>query len=50
LKTFKQVHEIVDLPVVQSPDGSLHISKFLAKKQALFQGCTFNSAVNIVFK
>jgi len=50
IENFEQVQEVVDLPVVQSPGGSLHISKFLEKPQALFQGCTFNSAVNIVFK
>jgi len=31
IENFEQVQEIVDMPVVQSPSSSLHISKFLEK-------------------
>ena len=41
----------VDLPVRQSPGGSLHVNKFLNEMpQSLFNSCTFNNSVTIVMK
>jgi len=41
---------VLDLPIRQSPGGSLHLQEFLkSKQQPLFQGCTFNAPLNIVF-
>lgn len=54
IENFEEVNrpaQVVDLPVSQSPGGSLSVSNFLRTQQmGLFSGCTFNHPVNIVFK
>ena len=40
----------IDLPVIQSPGGTLQLTNQSFKPQNLFSNCTFNCAVNIVLK
>ena len=45
--------QVVDLPIIQSPGGSLNMhpsKRFCVEPEKLFNNCTFNGSVNIVFK
>ena len=46
---FTEKRNIVDLPVAQTPGGSLHVSQFLNQiPHALSSGCTFNCPISVV--
>jgi hypothetical protein len=54
INTYEQITTekatVINLPLVQSPGGNVHVKRDRFNPMPLFQGCTFHGAVNIVMK
>ncbi|XP_045200507.2 uncharacterized protein KIAA1958-like [Mercenaria mercenaria] len=45
-----KANTVINLPLMQSPGGNLHMTNQKFNPMGFFRGCTFNGAVNIVLK
>ena len=50
IKDYENRGQVLNLPVTHSPGGTLSLSKSTFEPKSLFNGCTFNQPVNIIFK
>lgn len=45
--THDEAEQVLDLPIKQSPGGTLTLQKIMKDTQSLFNGCTFNGPISI---
>ncbi|XP_052773006.1 uncharacterized protein LOC128211916 [Mya arenaria] len=45
--THDEAEQVLDLPIKQSPGGTLTLQKIMKDPQSLFNGCTFNGPISI---